>query len=169
MPRAGRSTNPFAKLAPKPKIVDLLKLITPNQKATFRNVSRSLKRMAGVHATLNYYGKEWGWALRYQRGDATLCTLHFLPAKLDATITVSTKLEDWARGPNHLSPATKRSLHSLRRRLHTKMIRLPLGSPLKAKDLVNMVRFKVQCRNGFARRRPAHAERIAGARSSTSS
>lgn len=157
MPRAGHPANPYAQQDPKPKIVDLLKLITPRQKSTYQNVSRSLKRIPGVHAQLNYYGKEWGWALRYLRGDATLCTLHFLPSKLEATITVTQKLQDWGLGPRQLSPATKRSLNTVTTAPDATMLRLPLGTPYRAQDLVKMVRFKVQSRGG-------PQGRIAGAR-----
>ncbi len=164
MGRAGGSVNPFAQPAPKPKIVDLISLITAKQKGTYRNLSRSLKRLHGVHANLNYYGNEWGWALTYRHGDATLCTLHFLPSKLEVTVTVSRTLADWSEGPNHLSRATKRSLQSVRWKSHGTLLRMPLGSPHRARDLVKMVRFKVQSRPGPARRRPSPPERIAGAR-----
>ena len=164
MSPADHSANPFSHPDPKPKIFELLRLITPRQKQTYRNVSRSLKRLAGVHATLNFYGKEWGWALRYSRGDATLCTLHFLPSSLEATITVTRKLEDWGLGPNHLSPGTKRSLLSITESPSTKMLRMPLGNPLRARDLVKMVRFKVQSRQGPDRRREPLRGPIAGAK-----
>ncbi len=167
MPRAGKSANPFAQPAPKPKIIDLLRLITAGQKSTFRNLSRSLKRMPGVHPQLIHYGNEWGWALSYLRGDATLCTLHFLPSKLDVTITISRPLEEWCLSRNHLSRPTKRLLHSLSPRSHLRMVRMPVGSPRRARDLVRMVRAKVQAGPGAGRRRPAPPERIAGARART--
>jgi hypothetical protein len=167
VPRAGRSANPYSRPDPKPTIVELLGLITPRQKSTYQSVSRSLKRLAGVHASLNYYGKEWGWALRYSRGDATLCTLHFLPSKLDATVAVSRKLEDWGLGPNHLSRATKRSLGSGRASNPARLIRMPLASPPRARDLVKMVRFKVQARPGLDRRRTGQPGKVAGARART--
>lgn len=164
MGRAGSRVNPFAQPAPKPKIVDLLRLLTAKQKGTFRNLSRSLKRIAGVHAGLNYYGNEWGWALTYRRGDATLCTLHFLPSRLEATVTVTRELDDWSRGPNHLSRTTKRSLQSLSWKNHSKMMRMSLRSPHRTRDLVKMVRHKARSRPAPPRRRPVPAERAAGGR-----
>lgn len=160
MGRAGHSVNPYSEQDSKPRLSDLLALITPTQKRTYRNVSRSIKRLPGVRSKLNFYGKEWGWALRYSRGDATLCTLHFLPSKLEATLTVTRKLEDWGLGPNHLSPATKRSLRSISISPPTKLLRISLGSSYKAADLVRMVRFKVRCRQGPERRGETAAERI---------
>lgn len=163
MARAGHSTNPYSEQDVKPKFGDLLALITPSQKEIYQTVSRSLKRLPGVHSRLNFYGKEWGWALRYSRGDATLCTLHFLPSKLEATLTVTRRLEDWGLGPNHVSPATKRSLRSIAVSPPTKLLRLPLGSPVRAKDLVRMVRYKVQSRQGPNRPRGGASSRVAGA------
>ena len=143
MARAKSPANPYAHRTPKPAIVSLIRLITANQKRHYRNLARSLKRLPGVHAELNYYGKEWGWALRYRRGDAALCTLHFLPRKFEATITVPRRLEEWGQGPNHLSPATKRDLHALKRHAHPRMLRMPLASARRGRDLARMIRVKV--------------------------
>jgi hypothetical protein len=166
MARAGNSANPFSFQTPKPKIVDLINLITARQRTNYRSISRSLKRLPGVHARLIYYGKEWGWALRYQRGDATLCTLHFLPSRFEATITVTPNLEAWGMGANHLSPPTRRSLHSLQRNSQIKMLRMTLGPPHRARDLARMVRHKVQSKQSPGRRRGL-PERKAGARART--
>lgn len=146
MPRPRSVVNPYAAPVPKPKIVDLIRLLTPRQKSSYRALSRSLKRLPGVHAELHYFGKTWGWTLRYRRGDAILCTMHFLPSCFDVTITVTRALDDWAAGPNHLSPVTKRDLRALRRYAHAKMLRMPLGSPRRTLDLLRMVRFKVEGR-----------------------
>jgi hypothetical protein len=129
MARPKNPVNPYAHRTPKPNVVSLIRLLTTPQKRNYRYLVRSLKRLPGVHGELNYYGKEWGWALRYRRGDAMLCTLHLLPRRFEATITVPKGLEDWALGPNHLSPATKRDLLSLTRQVPTKMLRLPLARP----------------------------------------
>jgi len=142
MARAHRPANPFAHRSPKPKVVALIKLITPRQRGNYHRLARSLKRLPGVHAELNYFGKEWGWALRYRRGDAALCTLHFLPSKFEATITVPRKMEDWALGPNHISGTTKREIRSLRK-TSSRMLRMPLGTPRRGVDLARMIRFKV--------------------------
>jgi hypothetical protein len=143
MARAKLPPNPFAQRSPKPKVVSLIKLLTPRQKASYRRLARSLKRLPGVHAELNYFGEEWGWALRYRRGPAMLCTLHFLPSRFDVTLTVPRRMEEWGLGPNHLSPTTKRDLQSLKRHAPTKMLRMPLGTPRRTQDLGRMIRFKV--------------------------
>ena len=128
MAKAKSPANPYAHRIPKPKILSLMGLLSAQQRASYRKIARSLKRLPGVHAELNYYGSSWGWALRYRRGDATLCTMHMLPVKFEATVTVTRSLEEWAMGPNHLSMATKRDIVSLRRYAHTKWLTMPLSS-----------------------------------------
>ena len=143
MAKAKSHANPYALRVPKPKILHLIGLLGSRQRANYRRISRSLKRLPGVHAELNYYGSSWGWALRYRRGDATLCTMHMLPSRFDATVTVTRSLEEWAMGPNHLSPTTKRDLVSLRRYSHSHWLTMPLSSERRARDLLRMIRFKV--------------------------
>jgi len=143
MAKSSVAANPYATRTPKPKVVDLIALLGNRQRSNYRKISRSLKRLPGVHAELNYFGSSWGWALRYRRGDAILCTMHMLPAKFDATVTVTRSLEEWAMGPNHLSPTTKRDLVSLRRYAHTKWLTMPLSSDRRTRDLLRMIRFKV--------------------------
>ncbi|MBI3448705.1 MAG: DUF3788 family protein [Acidobacteria bacterium] len=143
MAKARSRANPYAHRVPKPKILDMIALLRASQRANYRKLSRSLKRIPGVHGEMNFYGSSWGWALRYRRGDATLCTVHMLPEKFEATITVTRTLEEWAMGPNHLSPTTKRDLVSLRRYSHTKWLTMPLGSERRTRDLVRMMRFKI--------------------------
>lgn len=147
MARARSPLNPFAQRQPKPKVLHLIKLPNARQRANYRRLSRSFKRLAGVHADLHYYGTSWGWALRYRRGDEQLCTLHFLPSRLDATVTLSRSLYDWALGPNHISTLTKRDLLSLKRDASPKMLTLPLGSAKRTTDLIKVVRFKVSARH----------------------
>lgn len=144
MARARIRGNPYASRLPKPRIVDLISLLTCRQRANYRTVSRALKRMPGVHGELYHHGESWGWTLRYRRGDAILCTMHFLPSKLDATITVTRALDEWAVQPNHLSPVTKRGINSLRRYAHANLLRMPLGSRRRTLDLLRMVRFKLE-------------------------
>ncbi len=146
MARATSPANPYAERNPKPKILDMIRLLGAAQRANYHKLSRSLKRLPGVHAELNYFGTSWGWALRYRRGDATLCTLHFLPSKLGATVTVTRAVEDWAMGPNHLSTTTKRDLVSLRRYSHTKWLTMPLSSARRSQDLLRMIRHKVSAK-----------------------
>jgi hypothetical protein len=143
MVRARSAVNPYASRNPKPKIVDLIGLLAGSQRASYQRIVRSMKRLPGVHGELNYFGAQWGWALRYRRGDATLCTVHFLPRRFEATVTVNRTLEEWAMGPNHISQSTKRDLHLLRRHTHTKWLRIPVGSERRAKDLVRILRWKV--------------------------
>jgi hypothetical protein len=142
MVQASSPGNPYSTRAPKPQIVALLQLLTRKQRDHYHKLARSLKILPGVHAELNFYGSEWGWALRYRRGDASLCTLHFLPSKLDATITVPHKLTEWALGPNHLSLTTKRDLKSLKNGT-ARMIRFSLGRQNRGRDLARMIRYKV--------------------------
>jgi len=143
MARAQTPVNPYSRRHPKPKILDLIQLLNGRQRSTYRRLSRSLKRLAGVHGEIYYYGSSWGWALRYRRGDAALCTVHFLPRKFEATVTIPRGLDEWAMGPNHLSTVTKKDLLSLRRYSHTKMLRMPLGSARRGLDLLKIVRHKV--------------------------
>jgi hypothetical protein len=143
MAKARSRANPYAHRIPKPKILDLIGLLSARQRANYRKIARSLKRLPGVHAELNYFGSSWGWALRYRRGDASLCTMHMLPARFEATVTVTRSLEEWAMGPNHLSPTTKRDLVSLRRYAHTKWLTMPLSSERRSRDLLRMICFKV--------------------------
>ena len=143
MARAKSSANPYAQRNPKPKILSMIVLLNRRQRENYRKLARSLKRLPGVHAEMNYYGSSWGWALRYRRGDATLCTMHFLPSRFEATVTVTRPLEDWAMGPNHLSPGTKRDLVSLRRYSHSRWLTMPLHSSMRARDLLRMIRYKV--------------------------
>jgi hypothetical protein len=146
MARARTPVNPYSHRLPKPKVLDLIGLLTSRQKARYRRLSRSLKHVPGVHAELNYYGSSWGWALRYRRGDATLCTLHFLPSRFETTVTVTRALDKWAMSPNHLSRLTKKDLRSLRPYVHAKMLRMPLHTERRAVDLIKMVRYKVAAR-----------------------
>jgi len=143
MAKAKSPANPYAHRNPKPKILNLIGLLDLRQRANYHKMARSLKRLPGVHAELIYFGSSWGWALRYRRGDATLCTMHMLPDKFEATLTVTRSLEEWAMGPNHLSPTTKRDLVSLRRYSHTKWLTMTLSTERRSRDLLRMIRFKV--------------------------
>jgi len=148
MARARIPVNPYASRVPKPRVVHLIGLLTCRQRANYRTLARALKRLPGVHGELYHHGESWGWTLRYRRGDATLCTMHFLPSRLDSTITITRGLEEWAMGPNHLSPVSKKDIAALRRCGHPKMLRMPLGSRRRTLDLLRMVRYKAQKQRG---------------------
>jgi hypothetical protein len=89
------SKHPFAKKDPKPTRARLVSLLDPLGRKRYGEVERFLATVNGATSGLFYYGTKWGWAVRYLLGTkTTLCTLHLLPNRFEATVTLGKEMDD---------------------------------------------------------------------------
>jgi hypothetical protein len=124
----GRPTHPFASKEPKPTRARLIGLLDPLRRKRYVEVEQFLATVNGAMSKTHFYQtpKNWGWAVQYMVGSKhCLCTLHFLPGILEATVVLGTGLEPLADGAG-LPPDLRRRIRRTRPVRGERWVRLPI-------------------------------------------